>query len=299
MKYCEKFAALLDPYVDGELTGEESARVRAHLADCPSCRDYVDGALAIRAAFPEVEETAVPEGFAAGVMAGIRELEAAGGKEPHSGAGRHTPWGAVLLPLAACFALVLVLRAVPGGGSAGGSLNAAKSAPMTAADSAAPAGDSGSQHSLTAAAPQIEAAGDTPAEEDAAPAPSSRIITEAPAAPAVLQSEPSAVFDGGLEETAVPQPEEGTAAASAFGLGGAAAPGQGRAIRLTADQAGELLADLPYTAGEDGVRCYQLPGGDFDALLTALAERDILPQEEEAELECLPEGYDLVYVTEE
>lgn len=296
MKYCEEFAALLDPYVDGELTGEEAARVRAHLADCPGCRDYVDGALAIRAAFPEVEETAVPEGFAAGVMAAVRAEE----ERKLARARKNGRWRHILLPLAACFALVVLLRTVPGGRSAGGSLNAAKSAPMTAADSAVsdPAGDSGSQHSL-AAAPQIESAGDTPAEADAAPAPSSRIITEAPAAPAAPQNGPSAASDGGLEEAAAPQLEERTAAASAFGLGGAAALGQGRAIRLTADQAGELLADLPYTAGEDGIRCYQLPSGDFDALLTALAEQDILPQEETAELESLPEGYDLVYVTEE
>ena len=53
MKYCEEYAALLDLYVDGELSGEEAARVRAHLESCPSCQAYVDGALAIRAAFPE------------------------------------------------------------------------------------------------------------------------------------------------------------------------------------------------------------------------------------------------------
>ena len=55
MKYCEEFAALLDPYADGELSGEEAARVRAHLERCPGCRSYVDGALAIRAAFPKAE----------------------------------------------------------------------------------------------------------------------------------------------------------------------------------------------------------------------------------------------------
>ena len=60
-----------------------------------------------------------------------------------------------------------------------------------------------------------------------------------------------------------------------------------------------MLADLPYTTGEDGIRCYQLSGGDFDALLETLAERGVVPPEETAETEYLPEGYDLVYVTEE
>ena len=72
MKYCEEFAALLDPYVDGELPLEEAARVRAHLAVCGGCRAYVQAALAIRDAFPDAEETEVPEGFAEGVMAAVR-----------------------------------------------------------------------------------------------------------------------------------------------------------------------------------------------------------------------------------
>ena len=60
MKYCEHFAALLDPFVDGELSPEEMARVQAHLDECPACRTYVDDALAIRAAFPDAEDAEVP-----------------------------------------------------------------------------------------------------------------------------------------------------------------------------------------------------------------------------------------------
>ena len=98
MKYCEEYAALLDLYVDGELSGEEAARVRAHLESCPSCQAYVDGALAIRAAFPEAEETVVPEGFVQGVMAAVRAEEA------RSRARKNGRWKQILLPLAACFA---------------------------------------------------------------------------------------------------------------------------------------------------------------------------------------------------
>ena len=72
MKYCENFAALLDPFVDGELSPDEMARVQAHLDACPACRAYVDDALAIRAAFPDAEDTPVPDGFAESVMARIR-----------------------------------------------------------------------------------------------------------------------------------------------------------------------------------------------------------------------------------
>ena len=56
MKYCEEYAALLDLYVDGELSPEEMAAVQEHLDQCPDCRRYVDEILEIRAAFPDVEE---------------------------------------------------------------------------------------------------------------------------------------------------------------------------------------------------------------------------------------------------
>ena len=289
MKYCEKFAALLDPYVDGELSVEEAGRVRAHLERCPGCRSYADAALALQAAFPEAEETAVPEGFAEGVMAAVRELEAAKAEKAPPNARRHMHWKKILLPLAACFAVVLVLRSMPGGGSA---LPADGS---TAAPAAMDAAESGGQYGLVGAAPHMEAADDLPAEADAESAPAPRMITEAPTA---SQDGPSAPLGSGLPDGAALQPGEGKTA-KISGAAEALYVCKCRAIRLTAAQAGELLADLPYTTGEDGIRCYQLSGGDFDALLETLAERGVVPPEETAETEYLPEGYDLVYVTEE
>ena len=55
MKYCEEYAALLDLFVDGELSLEEMLRVQEHLDTCPACRAYVDDALAMSAAFPDAE----------------------------------------------------------------------------------------------------------------------------------------------------------------------------------------------------------------------------------------------------
>ena len=51
--------ALLDAFVDGELTSEEMISVQSHLDECPECRAYVDDALAIRASFP----TWYPSGY--------------------------------------------------------------------------------------------------------------------------------------------------------------------------------------------------------------------------------------------
>ena len=85
MKYCEEYAALLDRYVDGELSPEERAAVQEHRDQCPDCRRYVDEILEIRAAFPDVEETPVPAGFADGVMEAIRAAAPAPGKPDAAG----------------------------------------------------------------------------------------------------------------------------------------------------------------------------------------------------------------------
>lgn len=298
MKYCEEFAALLDPYVDGELSGEEAARVRDHLATCPGCRSYVDDALALRAAFPDVEETAVPEDFAAGVMEAVRALEAAKEKRAPSGRRGKPHWKTVLLPLAACFALAVLVRTVPGGGRDKAAVSTASMAP---ADADLPAG-SGAPYALESA-PQtaeawsakdsadLEEAPETPAPEGLSPAPAARDASapaDAPAdAPAANDSASPEAANGYLA-AAAPAAGEKMSRMAAF-----------RAIRLTAAEAGDLLADLPCTE-EDGSRCYQLTEAEFDALLEALAEQGITPPEEKPpETEVLPEGYGLVYVTEE
>ena len=107
-------AALLDLYVDGELSPEEMLRVRDHLDECPACRAYVDDALAIRASFPDAEDTEIPDGFTEAVMTAVRQ------RGTPAKASRRTPWKKMLLPLAACFAvavLVLPLRDLLSGGA--------------------------------------------------------------------------------------------------------------------------------------------------------------------------------------
>ena len=113
MKHCETYAALLDLYVDGELSLEEMLEVQAHLDECPACQSYVDDALNMRAAFPDAGETEVPEGFAAGVMAKIQAVPAAPRKK------KKTPWVGVLASLAACCAIVILQQngPLPGGGN--------------------------------------------------------------------------------------------------------------------------------------------------------------------------------------
>ncbi len=106
MKLCEQYAPLLDSFVDGELAEHEAAVVREHLAACAACAAYVSDALAIRAAFGDMEEPEVPDGFADGVMAVIR-ANAAPRKKTHRALK-------TMASLAACAALVFAaVRVLP------------------------------------------------------------------------------------------------------------------------------------------------------------------------------------------
>ena len=102
MKTCEEYAALLDMYVDGFCTDEESAQVRKHLAECEACRMYVAQILQMKEAFPDAEETEVPEGFAESVMTAVRASA-----EPRK--KRMKTWQKTLLQMAACMAIVIAL----------------------------------------------------------------------------------------------------------------------------------------------------------------------------------------------
>lgn len=122
--------ALLDAFVDGQLTAEEMTEVQAHLAECPDCRAYVDDALTIRASFPTEEEPALPEGFAGRVMQAVA-------KAPQS-RPKKQPWGR-LAAAAACLALViLVQHGVETSSLSGSTDTAAYAADCETAESTAP-----------------------------------------------------------------------------------------------------------------------------------------------------------------
>ena len=160
MKYCEHFAALLDPFVDGELSPDEMARVQAHLDACPACRAYVDDALAIRAAFPDAEDTPVPDGFAESVMARIRA-------ETVSQKRKNRPWLKALASLAACCAIVLLAAPMFSHGSK-----------TEAAPAEAPAAAAASTERAMGFANTAE---DAPAEESREDLASSKLYDAAPA----------------------------------------------------------------------------------------------------------------------
>ena len=124
MNHCESYEPLLDAFTEGDLFMEDLVWVQKHLNECPKCRAYVDDLIAIRAAFPTVEETELPLGFTASVMGAVVDTPQAAvpvtAKAKPASASKKTPWVKVLSGLAACCAIVLLAQGVPqlaGGGT--------------------------------------------------------------------------------------------------------------------------------------------------------------------------------------
>ena len=262
MKYCEKFEALLDLYVDGELEAADMIRVQEHLDTCPACRSYVDELLAIRAAFPEIEDTIVPAGFAEGVMAAIAASAPKAKK-------RSTPWKKVLVPMAACLAVVVMALPLTG------VMNNARM------ESAAPA-----EAPTAAPAAALESfVADTAAEEDTPAEMVMEAPAEVPAAP-----EPEEAMDVHYTSTAAAPAESETVAAGADarindGAGltqGTEAPAPYTAkladdpravITLPPEGANlELLVGRAADRQSDGRMEFDLPFADYEMLLIQLDE---------------------------
>lgn len=265
MTYCEEFAALLDPYIDGELSPAETARVREHLRTCDGCRAYVQAALAMREAFPEAEDTPVPDGFAAGVMAAIR-ADAAPRKR------RRPRWAKTLLPLAACCAIVvLAVSGLPRPSDTAVADNLESQAEIAApAEAAAPDADSSEED--TAATAYAAQSG-----EDTADVPDSTVTaTDLPktdAAAPHVQEQPSLATDPKISIV----PREGTSAEEAVPeTAPATFAVQSPSLTLTAEEAGNLLDSYTPASESDGALVYELTAAEYTTLLQQLEQQGLV-----------------------
>jgi len=189
MKECEKYAALLDAFAEGDLFTEDLIQVQRHLMDCPDCQAYLEDLMAMQAAFPTVEETEVPEGFSARVMAAVAQTpqSAVPAAAEQKTKARKAPWGRVLASLAACCAIVILMKA-----------------PILGGGSSAPAAKFSAQAETTAEAPaeaKMMAEPQAPAAEEA-------MEYNAEDAIGAASGSPSAAYDGALADTAT-EPEMG------------------------------------------------------------------------------------------
>ena len=236
--------------------------MREHLHTCDGCRAYVQAALAIRDAFPEAEDTPVPDGFAAGVMAAIR-ADAAPRKR------RRPRWAKTLLPLAACCAVVVL--AVSGLPRPGGT--AVTDHPESHAEIAAPA---------EAAVPNVDSVEEDTAatayaaqsDEDTADVPDST-VSEA------IAPETDTVAPGTQDQLAPASdskssilPREGSSAdvpetaPATFAI-------QSPSLTLTAEEAGSLLDSYTLISESDGTLVYELTAAEYTALLQQLEQQGL------------------------
>lgn len=284
MDTCQEFAALLDLYVDGELPPAEAERVQAHLETCGVCRSYVDDIQAIRAAFPTIEDTPVPEGFADGVMAAIRAGKAS---RKRQSAPR---WARVALPLAACLAIFAVVQ-VPLLQRDTAADQAVEQEQIQ--DIADTSSEKAQSRQETEEADEPEATQAPIEEEDLAreTAPSQndvispKVSSQAPISYYSLQE--SQTDSGNPQEDALPSVESAQAPAQAT----AQAPADESAseksdersvfamLSLSAAQAVSLPEDIvPVSTEEDGSVCYHLTPAQYDELLSALSEQGETPE---------------------
>ena len=266
MKYCEDYGALLDPYIDGELSPEDTARVREHLRRCDGCRAYVQAALLLRENFPEVEDTEVPDGFAESVMGTIRS-----GAAPQK--KRRSPWVKVLVPLAACCAIVILVRSLPTGFD---NTDSAASYASTMEESAAeavqdtPAAQDDTEPAQDGVAAARFSQPDTGEETEESAAPQAKLNdTEDTAPQANVYAAPTEGDTGALQPEA--QSDDGASAFTASG----GTQSWFATLTLTPEQAGTALEDLPADTPVSpdpatGGTVYWLTQEQFDALLVRL-----------------------------
>ena len=258
-------AALLDAFVDGELTAAEMAEVQAHLAECPGCQAYVDDALAIRADFPTAESTELPADFTDHIMQAVA-------KTPQS-RPKTQPWGK-LAAAAACLAVIVLVQY----GAGLSSRNTSNEAAAYTADCAA-------------AESTVERSADASSGDDAdscQPMDSPDDSGE-PDSVAAGSGEPDSVAADSAQQANKSESTDGTASIqSAYQNGKSAVPVITGAdlptVRVSATEIGDLLDDHTPTEQKDtGVVRYLLTRTEFDALAEELADRGVTLETEDTD----------------
>ena len=277
--------ALLDAFVDGELTAAEMAEVQAHLAECPGCQAYVDDALAIRADFPTAESTELPADFTDHIMQAVA-------KTPQS-RPKKQPWGK-LAAAAACLAVIVLVQYGAGLSSRNTSNEAAaytadcaaaestveRSADASSGDDADscqpmdPADDSGESDSVAAGSGEPDSVAADSGESDSVAADSGE--SDSVAADSAQQVNKSESTDG----TASIQSAYQNGKSAVPVITGADLP----TVRVSATEIGDLLDDRTPTEQKDtGVVRYLLTRTEFDALAEELADQGVTLETEDTD----------------
>ena len=257
--------ALLDAFVDGELTAAEMAEVQAHLAECPGCQAYVDDALAIRADFPTAESTELPADFTDHIMQAVA-------KTPQS-RPKTQPWGK-LAAAAACLAVIVLVQ-----------YGAGLSSRNTSNEAAAYTADCAAAESTVERSADASSGDDADSCQPMDPADDSG----EPDSVAADSGEPDSVAADSTQQANKSESTDGTASIqSAYQNGKSAVPVITGAdlptVRVSATEIGDLLDDRTPTEQKDtGVVRYLLTRTEFDALAEELADRGVTLETEDTD----------------
>ena len=258
-------AALLDAFVDGELTAAEMAEVQAHLAECPGCQAYVDDALAIRADFPTAESTELPADFTDHIMQAVA-------KTPQS-RPKTQPWGK-LAAAAACLAVIVLVQ-----------YGAGLSSRNTSNEAAAYTADCAAAESTVERSADASSGDDT----DSCQPMDSPDDSGEPDSVAADSGEPDSVAADSTQQANKSESTDGTASIqSAYQNGKSAVPVITGAdlptVRVSATEIGDLLDDRTPTEQKDtGVVRYLLTRAEFDALAEELADQGVTLETEDTD----------------
>lgn len=258
-------AALLDAFVDGELTAAEMAEVQAHLAECPGCQAYVDDALAIRADFPTAESTELPADFTDHIMQAVA-------KTPQS-RPKTQPWGK-LAAAAACLAVIVLVQ-----------YGAGLSSRNTSNEAAAYTADCAAAESTVERSADASSGDDADSCQPMDPADDSG----EPDSVAADSGEPDSAAADSAQQANKSESTDGTASIqSAYQNGKSAVPVITGAdlptVRVSATEIGDLLDDRTPTEQKDtGVVRYLLTRTEFDALAEELADQGVTLETEDTD----------------
>jgi len=267
--------ALLDAFVDGELTSDEMIQVQAHLDECPACQAYVDDALAIRAAFPTEDTVPLPADFTENVMKAVA-------KAPQS-RPKKQPWGK-LAAAAACLAvIVLVQHGALGGTGSADSASAYDTAAMMDVATTESAAAERSMDSPSAGAESEDAADDN---RDTFAATSGGSLE-------TQKSNDTAAYTSGSGQSGiqVDLPSASEDAAQENGASVTVGPFNQAdlpTVHVSAADIGDLLDGRePAEAENSGTLRYLLTRQEYDDLVAELADRGVSLEEPDADSQQL------------
>ena len=267
--------ALLDAFVDGELTSDEMIQVQAHLDECPACQAYVDDALAIRAAFPTEDDLPLPADFTENVMRSVA-------KAPQSRPKRQ-PWGK-LAAAAACLAVIVLVQHGALGGT--GSTDSASAYDTAAVMDVAAAESAPGERSIDAPS---ASAGSGDAVDDGAEA----FTATSGGSLETQKSNDTAAYTSGSGQSGiqVDPPSASEDAAQENGASVTVGPSNEAdlpTVHVSAADIGDLLdGHEPAETENSGTLRYLLTRQEYDDLVAELADRGVSLEEPDADSQQL------------